>query len=114
MKKSAFAAIFAIAVMVLSSLITPCRAQEMSMDRLEELQKNNVLPRAEQMPEFPGGMPALMEYLKEKIHYPKECRDAGIEGKAYIVFRVADAEKFTTLLANRGISLCTSEELGIR
>ena len=88
MKKSAFAAIFAIAAMVLSSLITPCRAQEMSMDRLEELQKNNVLPRAEQMPEFPGGMPALMEYLKEKIHYPKECRDAGIEGKAYIVFVV--------------------------
>lgn len=36
------------------------------------------------------------------------------EGKAYIVFRVAEAEKFTQLLADHGLSLATSEELGIR
>ena len=36
------------------------------------------------------------------------------EGKAYIVFRVAEAEKFTELLANHGLRLATSEELGIR
>ena len=35
-------------------------------------------------------------------------------GKAYIVFRVAEAEKFTELLANHGLTLATSEELGIR
>jgi len=35
-------------------------------------------------------------------------------GKAYIVFRVAEAEKFTELLANHGLRLATSEELGIR
>ena len=54
-----------------------------------------------------------MEYLKEKIHYPKECRDAGIEGKAYIVFRVAETEKFITLLGTHGITPATAEELGI-
>ena len=36
------------------------------------------------------------------------------EGKSYIVFRVADAEKFTAVLADHGITLCTAEELGIR
>ena len=36
------------------------------------------------------------------------------EGKAYIVFRVAEAEKFTQLLTSHGLSLATSEELGIR
>ena len=36
------------------------------------------------------------------------------EGKAYIVFRVAEAEKFTQLLVNHGLTLATSEELGIR
>ena len=35
-------------------------------------------------------------------------------GKAYIVFRVAEADKFTELLANHGLSLATAEELGIR
>lgn len=36
------------------------------------------------------------------------------DGKAYIVFRVAEAEKFTKLLADHGLALATSEELGIR
>jgi len=36
------------------------------------------------------------------------------EGKAYIVFRVAEAEKFTKLLENHGLALATAEELGIR
>ena len=36
------------------------------------------------------------------------------EGKAYIVFRVAEAEKFTELLADHGLQLATNEELGIR
>ena len=88
MKKSLFAATFAIAAMVLSSLAMPCRAQVINPERMEEFEKNNVLPVAEQMPEFPGGMSALLEYLKDEIRYPKECRDAGIEGKAYIIFVV--------------------------
>ena len=65
MKKSAFTAIFAIAAMVLSSLATPCRAQVINPERMEEFEKNNVLPVAEQMPEFPGGMPALIEYMQK-------------------------------------------------
>ena len=36
-----------------------------------------------------------------------------IEGKAYIIFRVAEAEKFITLLSNHGIMPSTNEELGI-
>ncbi len=35
------------------------------------------------------------------------------EGKAYIVFRVNETEKFTELLANHGLALATNEELGI-
>ena len=35
------------------------------------------------------------------------------EGKAYMVFRVSDAEKFAQLLAARGISLADKEELGL-
>ncbi|MBR5477379.1 MAG: energy transducer TonB [Bacteroidaceae bacterium] len=88
MKKSAFTAILAIATIVLSSLVTPCRAQVMSPETLEKLEKNNVLPVAEQMPEFPGGMPALMEYLKKEVRYPKKCREAGVEGRAIITFVV--------------------------
>lgn len=76
MKKSAFTAIFTITAMVLSSLITPCRAQVpesqvegMTVDKdpvyiSEEVDEDMVFTTYETQPEFPGGMWALMEYIK--------------------------------------------------
>lgn len=45
----------------------------------------------EQMPEFPGGMRALMTYLSQSIKYPAQALDDGIEGKVILRF-VVDAE----------------------
>ena len=36
------------------------------------------------------------------------------EGKSYIVFRVAENEKFVELLKSHGLTPCTNEELGIQ
>lgn len=42
----------------------------------------------EQMPEFPGGMKALMQYLQENIKYPRISRENGSQGRAFICFVV--------------------------
>ena len=42
----------------------------------------------EQMPEFPGGLTALMNYLRAKIHYPAAAQSAGIEGRVIVSFIV--------------------------
>ena len=47
-----------------------------------------ILHFVEQMPEFPGGMAALMRYLKENINYPRISRENGSQGKAFINFVV--------------------------
>ena len=47
-----------------------------------------ILQIVEQMPEFPGGMAALMKYLKETINYPRISRENGSQGKAFINFVV--------------------------
>ena len=90
MKRNALVTIFAIIAMALSSLGTPCQAQKPTMtpETLEKHERNDALPVAEQMPEFPGGMPALMEFLQNEIRYPKKCREAGIEGRTVITFVV--------------------------
>lgn len=36
------------------------------------------------------------------------------DGKAYMVFRVSDEEKFTALLGQHGIAMVAGEELGIQ
>ena len=40
----------------------------------------------EQMPEFPGGMEALMKFLSENVHYPEAAVKAGIQGRVVVSF----------------------------
>ena len=63
----------------------------------------------------PGGVANVLSILAEgsidiEYMYSLFTHSAG---KAYIVFRVADAEKFITLQDSHGIKPSTSEELGI-
>ena len=67
------------------------------------------------VPDQPGGIAPVLATLAEgsiDIEYMYSLF-THIEGKAYIVFRVAEAEKFVSLLATHGITPSTSEELGI-
>ena len=67
------------------------------------------------VPDAPGGVANVLSILAEgsidiEYMYSLFTHSAG---KAYIVFRVADAEKFITLLDSHGIKPSTSEDLGI-
>ena len=42
----------------------------------------------EEMPEFPGGMEALLQYLGRNIKYPTIAQEQGIQGKSIISFVV--------------------------
>lgn len=67
------------------------------------------------VPDQPGGIAPVLSTLAEgniDIEYMYSLF-THIEGKAYIVFRVAETEKFISLLGSHGITPCTSKELGI-
>jgi len=42
----------------------------------------------EQMPEFPGGISALGQYLSANLMYPQEARQKGVSGKVFVSFVV--------------------------
>lgn len=44
----------------------------------------------EEMPEFPGGMSAFIEYVKANIRYPESARKANIEGRVIVQFVVME------------------------
>lgn len=46
------------------------------------------LTDADDMPEFPGGQDALLNYLMRTIRYPKECYENGIQGRVVVSFIV--------------------------
>jgi protein TonB len=47
----------------------------------EEQDDDNLFQSAEDMPEFPGGMEALMKWLSDNIKYPQLCMMHQIQGK---------------------------------
>lgn len=53
-----------------------------------EPDSNQVRTVVEEMPQFPGGMAALAEYLRQHIRYPEEAREMKVSGKVFLGFVV--------------------------
>ena len=54
----------------------------------EETDEEEIFQVVEEMPEFPGGMEKLLEYLSRNIKYPTIAQEQGIQGKSIIEFVV--------------------------
>ncbi len=68
------------------------------------------------VPDHAGGLAPVLEALAEgnlDIEYMYSLFTHR-EGKAYMVFRIADEAKFANLLAAHGVALADKEELGLK
>ncbi|MCB2207932.1 MAG: M56 family metallopeptidase [Bacteroidetes bacterium] len=64
----------------------------------------------EVMPEYPGGMEALIEYLGSNIKYPEQAKEEGIEGKVFVNFIVEKDGSIGETKVLRGIGGGCDEE----
>ena len=70
---------------VLNVTLAPIEDTENLGDSKESEQIFQVV---EQQPEFPGGMKALMIYLRENIVYPQESKKNNSQGRTFVRFVV--------------------------
>ena len=63
----------------------------------------------EKMPEFPGGMSALMQYLEANLWYPKEAKDNHVFGTVYVSFVVECDGSVKNVRVLRGVSKALDE-----
>lgn len=56
------------------------------MEMAKDTAQQEAVTVAEKMPEYPGGMKELMKYLSTSVRYPKQCQDAGVQGKVIVQF----------------------------
>lgn len=54
----------------------------------EEVVEQEIFEVVEQMPEFPGGQAALMQYLSKNIKYPTIAQENGTQGRVTVQFVV--------------------------
>ena len=50
--------------------------------------KQNVYDMVEQMPEFPGGMPAMIDFLQANLKYPEDAIKQNVGGRVLVMFVV--------------------------
>lgn len=55
-------------------------------DPFGEADENGIFQVVEKQPQFPGGMAALVEYLKKNIRYPAICKEQGLQGRVIVQF----------------------------
>ena len=61
----------------------------LTVEELESKFSEPVYQVVEKQPEFPGGMPALMKYLRDNIQYPRISREENSQGKTFVSFIVS-------------------------
>ena len=66
-------------VVTIEGTFTPDEQKEAPQD---------VFDVVEVMPQFPGGAPALMQYLSQNIRYPKEAMESDTQGRVIVSFVV--------------------------
>ena len=59
-----------------------------SITEVQAQGKDKVYDIVEVMPQYPGGMPELMQYLAKNIKYPVQAQKKGIEGRVTVRFIV--------------------------
>lgn len=64
------------------------KVKEVSETHSKSVPDSVVFQVVEEMPDFPGGMKALMEYLSKNVKYPVEAQTKGIQGRVIVSFIV--------------------------
>ena len=60
-------------------------------DEAENVEKSDVLTVVDEMPEYPGGQEAFMDFMINEVKYPESAKKDNLEGTVYVEF-VVDKE----------------------
>lgn len=73
-------------------------------------EKDSVYNQPEVMPEYPGGMDALMKYLSGNIKYPEQAKEKNTQGRVLVSFVVEKNGSISNVKVVKGIGNGCDEE----
>lgn len=74
------------------------------------VEETKIFTVVEQMPMFPGGDTALMQYLKQNIHYPAVAAENGVQGRVVVGFVVERDGSITDVNVLRSVDPSLDKE----
>ncbi len=123
--------VFAIVMMTMVALLFACELRdeepamtEEEIEIKEAVENTNAQLKTvsgpvffvvEEMPEYPGGEEALRNYIATAVNYPEVAQKAGVSGRVYVTFVVADdgTVRDAKLARTSGYSILDDEALRV-
>ena len=68
-----------------------------------EMDKDGIYLASDKMPEFPGGMHALMKYVSENVKYPTAAQEKGVSGRVIVQFVIMEDGTISQEKIARGV-----------
>lgn len=93
-----------IATDVIENMTPQMAEQSLAAVRDTTITPEPIFEVVEKMPEFPGGMKALMKYLDENINYPEAAKTQKVEGRVFVQFIVDPDGNINDTKILRGVS----------
>ena len=81
-----------------------------AMAQNKKTSNDKVFEKVEDMPEFPGGEQAMMDFVAKNVQYPKEAMEKGISGRVFVSFIVEKDGSVSNVKVMRGIGGGCDEE----
>ncbi len=69
-------------------------------------QEDQILDYADEIAEYPGGQPAMREFLQKNINYPPSAVAKKLTGKCYLKFVVNKSGQISNVSVIRGVPNC--------
>ena len=77
---------------------------------VEKVDSDGVYLMPDQLPEFPGGIQAMMKFLSTNIKYPVEAQKKGISGRVIVQFVIMEDGTLDQAKVIRGVDPLLDEE----
>lgn len=76
--------------------------------------ENKIFTVVEQIPEFPGGLEAMMNFIVKNMRYPASARRMGVDGTVFVSFVVSKDGSISEVKTLKGISAdCNKEAIRV-
>lgn len=95
---------------ILTLLFTTLLCTIMQAQTTHTTPDDSIYTVVEQAPQYPGGVEALMNYLRENVHYPALALKSNIQGTVFVNFVVEPNGSISNVMILRGIGGGCDEE----
>lgn len=76
---------------------TPQQEELVQKDDTPSVDKDQIVIQPDKLPQFPGGLEAMMQHISSNLRYPKDLQRAGATGRIVTRFVVSKDGKITEL-----------------